>query len=266
MRIDILTLFPEMFEGVMNASMMWKAQEYGFLDLHLHQLRDWAVDRHRTVDDTPYGGGGGMVMRADIVVRAVEEVMGQGMPAPVFGTSPQGQIFSHDLALELSRLDRLVLVCGHYEGIDDRARQIAFTGELSIGDYVLTGGELPAMVIVDAVVRQIPGVLGAEGGAERESLTDGVLEGAHYTRPVELRGLTVPDALQKGNHAEIEQWRREDGLRRTWRNRPDLLRRARLSDNEKYLLAKFALEDARRSADGSADADLTGPGRDSRVS
>jgi tRNA (guanine37-N1)-methyltransferase len=244
MRIDILTLFPEMFDGVMNVSMMWKAQEYKFLDLHIHQLRDWTADRHRTVDDTPYGGGGGMVMRADIVVQALEAIQAQSASAPVYGMSPQGQLFSHQWAIQLSKLERLILVCGHYEGIDDRARQIAFTGELSIGDYVLTGGELAAMVIVDAVVRQIPGVLGAEGGAERESLTDDVLEGAHYTRPVEFRGLSVPSVLQAGNHAAIEQGRREDGLRRTWRNRPDLLRRARLTEAEKYLLAKFAAEDA----------------------
>lgn len=244
MRIDILTLFPEMFAGVMNTSMMWKAQEYKFLDLHIHQLRDWSTDKHRTVDDTPYGGGGGMLMRADIVVNALEAIQAQGEAAPVYGTSPQGQLFSHDLALRLSKLDRLILVCGHYEGIDDRARQIAFTGEISIGDYVLTGGELPAMVIVDAVVRQIPGVLGAEGGAERESLSDGILEGAHYTRPVDFRGLTVPSILQEGNHGAIERWRREDGLRRTWHNRPDLLRTAALTDAEKYLLAKFADEDS----------------------
>ncbi|MBK8020478.1 MAG: tRNA (guanosine(37)-N1)-methyltransferase TrmD [Chloroflexi bacterium] len=249
MRIDVLTLFPEMFPGVMNTSMMWKAQEYGFLDLHVHQLRDWTTDRHRTIDDTPYGGGGGMVMRADIVVRAVEAVQSMGEPGPVYGMSPQGQLFSNDWALRLSKLERLILVCGHYEGIDDRARQIAFSGELSIGDYVLTGGELAAMVIIDAVVRQIPGVLGSEGGAERESLSEGFLEGAHYTRPVEFRGLTVPEVLQAGNHGAIVRWRRENGLRRTWDNRPDLLRRAHLTDEDKRLLARFAMEDAIRLAE-----------------
>jgi tRNA (guanine37-N1)-methyltransferase len=243
MRIDILTLFPELFPPVMGASMMWKAQAHGLLDFHVHDIRDWTTDRHRTADDTPYGGGGGMVMRADVVVRAVEAVAALGAPAPVYGMSPQGKLFSHEWAVQLSKVDRLILVCGHYEGIDDRARQIAFSDELSIGDYVLTNGELAALVIVDAVVRQIPGVLGAEGGAERESLVDGVLEGAHYTRPVALRGLTVPEVLQRGNHAAIERWRREDGLRRTWRNRPDLLRRAVLSDDDKYLLARFAEED-----------------------
>lgn len=190
-----------------------------------------------------------MVMRADIVVRAVEAVQAMDSRGTVFGMSPQGQLFSHDWALRLSKLDRLILVCGHYEGIDDRARQIVFDGELSIGDYVLTGGELAAMVIIDAVVRQIPGVLGAEGGAERESHSEGFLEGAHYTRPVEFRGLTVPEVLQAGNHAAIVRWRREDGLRRTWDNRPDLLRKARLTDADRRLLARFAMEDALRMAE-----------------
>jgi tRNA (guanine37-N1)-methyltransferase len=246
MRIDILTLFPEMFAGVMNVSMMWKAQAHGYLDLHLHQLRDWTIDRHRTIDDTPYGGGGGMVMRADIVVRAVEDVLAEGDPAPVYGMSPAGKLFGHDWAVRLSQQPRLLLVCGHYEGIDDRARQLCFTDELSIGDYVLTNGELAAMVIVDAVVRQIPGVLGAEGGAERESHVDGVLEGGHYTRPPIVRGLGVPEVLMSGDHAAVARWRREDGLRRTWRSRPDLLRTAPLSEEDRYLLAQFALEDARR--------------------
>jgi tRNA (guanine37-N1)-methyltransferase len=246
MRIDILTLFPEMFAGVMNVSMMWKAQAHGYLDLRLHQLRDWTTDRHRTIDDTPYGGGGGMVMRADIVVRAVEDVLTQGEPAPVYGMAPTGKLFGHDWAVRLSQQPRLLLVCGHYEGIDDRARRLCFTDELSIGDYVLTNGELAAMVIVDAVVRQIPGVLGAEGGAERESHADGVLEGGHYTRPPVVRGLSVPDVLLSGDHAAVTRWRREDGLRRTWHSRPDLLRTAPLSEDEKYLLARFALEDARR--------------------
>ncbi len=247
MRIDVITLFPEMFPAVMNASMMWKAQHHGLLEFHVHQLRDYATDRHHTVDDTPYGGGGGMVMRADVVVAAIEAVQAQGVgAAPVYGMSPQGAVFSHEWALRLSKVERLLLVCGHYEGIDDRARQVAFTGELSIGDYVLTGGELAALVIIDAVVRQIPGVLGAEGGAERESLADGVLEGAHYTRPAEFRGLGIPPVLMGGDHAAVARWRREDGLRRTWRNRPDLLRTAPLSEADQYLLAKFALEDARR--------------------
>ena len=246
MRIDILTLFPGMFDGPMTESMLWKARDRELLDLRLHDIRDYTTDRHRTVDDTPYGGGGGMLMRADVVVGAVEGVLAQGNAAPVILMSPGGRQFSHKVAVELAGLERFVLLCGHYEGIDDRVRQLVVTDEISIGDYVLTGGELAAMVIVDAVVRHIPGVLGAEGGAERESHADGVLEGAHYTRPPEFRGMRVPQALLDGNHAEIEAWRREDGLRRTWRYRPDLLLSAPLSENDRYLLATFAEEDAGR--------------------
>lgn len=246
MRIDILTLFPGMFDGPMTESMLWKARDRALLDLRLHDIRDYTTDRHRTVDDTPYGGGGGMLMRADVVVSAVEGVLAQGNAAPVILMSPGGRQFSHKVAVELAALERFVLLCGHYEGIDDRVRQLVVTDEISIGDYVLTGGELAAMVIVDAVVRHIPGVLGAEGGAERESHAEGVLEGAHYTRPPEFRGVRVPQALQDGNHAEIEAWRREDGLRRTWRYRPDLLLHAPLSEDDRYLLATFAEEDAGR--------------------
>lgn len=249
LRIDIFTLFPSMFEGPMTESMLWKAKDRQLLDLRLHQIRDWATDRHHTVDDTPYGGGGGMVLKPTVVVDAVESVLADAPPepkTPVLLMSPQGQLFSHDMATWLARQPRFGIVCGHYEGIDDRVRELVITHEVSIGDYVLTGGELPAMVIVDAVIRHIPGVLGAEGGADRESHADGILEGPQYTRPAEFRGLSVPKVLLDGNHGDIERWRREEGLRRTWRQRPDLLRKAQLTDAEKYLLAKFAEEDARR--------------------
>ena len=249
LRIDIFTLFPSMFEGPMTESMLWKAKDRQLLDLRLHQIRDWATERHHTVDDTPYGGGGGMVLKPTVVVDAVESVLADAPPepkTPVLLMSPQGQLFSHDMATWLARQPRFGIVCGHYEGIDDRVRELVITHEVSIGDYVLTGGELPAMVIVDAVIRHIPGVLGAEGGADRESHADGILEGPQYTRPAEFRGLSVPKVLLDGNHGDIERWRREEGLRRTWRQRPDLLRKAQLTDAEKYLLAKFAEEDARR--------------------
>ncbi len=248
LRIDIFTLFPSMFEGPMTESMLWKAKDRHLLDLRLHQIRDWATDRHHTVDDTPYGGGGGMVLKPTVVVSAVEAVMADA-PAepktPVLLMSPQGELFSHSMATWLAQQPRFGIVCGHYEGIDDRVRELVITHEVSIGDYVLTGGELPAMVIVDAVIRHIPGVLGAEGGADRESHADGILEGPQYTRPPEFRGLSVPKVLLDGHHAEIERWRREEGLRRTWLHRPDLLKKAALTDEEKYLLAKFAEEDAR---------------------
>jgi tRNA (guanine37-N1)-methyltransferase len=247
MRIDVLTLFPQMFDGPMTESMLWKARDRGLLDLRLVQIRDFTTDRHRTVDDTPYGGGGGMIMKPEPVAAALEHAL-QGAPpgTPAILMTPQGRVFSHTIARELAGHERLVILCGRYEGIDDRVRQLYITDEISIGDYVLTGGELPAMVIIDAVVRHIPGVLGAEGAAERDSHADGVLEGAQYTRPPVFRGLSVPKVLQDGHHGEVARWRREDGLRATWRNRPDLLMRAPLSENDRYLLAKFAEEDARK--------------------
>ena len=248
MRIDVLTLFPAMFEGPMTESMLWKAREHGLLDLRLHQIRDYSSDRHHVVDDTPYGGGGGMIMKPEPVVLAVEAAL-EGAPSgtPVVLMTPQGRVFSHDVARELACCERMAILCGRYEGIDDRVRQLVVTDEISIGDYVLTGGELPAMVIIDAVVRHLPGVLGAEGAAERDSHADGVLEGPQYTRPPVFRGLAVPKVLQDGDHAQAAKWRRAEGLRATWHNRPDLLLKAPLSEDERALLARFAEEDARRA-------------------
>ncbi|GAB4325415.1 MAG: tRNA (guanosine(37)-N1)-methyltransferase TrmD [Phototrophicales bacterium] len=224
--------------------MMWKARDRGLLDFHTHDIRDYTKDKHRKVDDTPYGGGGGMVLRVDVVVDAVENVLRMGQsPAPVILMSPQGRVFNHHVAVELAAHERLILVCGHYEGFDERVRELVVTDEISIGDYVLTGGELAAMVVIDAVMRHIPGVLGAEGGQDRDSHADGLLEGPHYTRPAVYRGLAVPDILQTGNHQAIAQWRREQSLRRTWQRRPDLLLKANLTEDEKYLLAQFARED-----------------------
>lgn len=243
MRIDVLTLFPAMFEGIMNESMMWKAQDRQILNLHTHDIRDYTQDKHRQVDDTPYGGGGGMVLRADVVVRAIESVKGNS-EARVLLTSPQGKVFNHAKAVELSQLDHLMLVCGHYEGFDERVRLLAVDEEISIGDYVLTGGELAAMVIIDAVIRQIPGVLGAEGGADRDSHADGLLEGPHYTRPAVFRGLGVPEILTSGNHGAVAEWRRKQAIRRTWQNRPELLRTAPLTEKERYYLAQLAIESA----------------------
>jgi len=245
MRIDVLTLFPGMFQGPMTESMIWKARDQQLLDLRLHDIRDYTTDKHRTADDTPYGGGGGMIMRVDVVVRAVEAVLENTLDVPVIHMTPQGRVFNHQIAIELAQYERLVLLCGHYEGIDERVRQLVVTDEISIGDYVLTGGELATMVVIDAVTRHIPGVLGAEGAQDRDSHADGLLEGPHYTRPIIYRGLEVPKVLQEGNHGAIEQWRREQSLRRTWHNRPDLLLKATLSEDDQYLLAKFADEDSR---------------------
>lgn len=248
MRIDVLTLFPAMFEGPMTESMLWKARDRNLLDLRLHDIRDYAFDKHKAADDIPYGGGGGMIMKAEPVALAVEAAL-QGAPAgtPVILMTPQGRVFSHDIAKELAQYPQIVMVCGRYEGIDDRVRQLIATDELSIGDYVLTGGELPAMVIIDAVIRHIPGVLGAEGAADADSHADGILEGPHFTRPPEWRGLSVPQVLQEGDHAKVAKWRREQGLRRTWQQRPDLLLKAELTEDERYLLATFANEDAERT-------------------
>ena len=248
MRIDILTLFPGMFQGPMTESMLWKARDRGLLDLRLHDIREFSTTRHRTADDTPYGGGGGMVMKADVVAAAIEATLKDTVSeTPVILMTPQGRLFSHEIAVSLAQQERIVLLCGHYEGIDERVIELLITDEISIGDYVLTGGELAAMVVVDAVIRHIPGVLGAEGGAERESHADGILEAPHYTRPPMFRGLSVPEVLQEGNHHSIQRWQREEGLRRTWKRRPDLLRKASLSEDEKYLLGKFADEEARRN-------------------
>ncbi len=241
MRIDVLTLFPEMFQGPMTHSMMYKAQNIGALDLYFHDIRDYSENKHRRIDDTPYGGGGGMIMQAGPIVRAVEDVRGEASTRVLLMT-PQGRLFGHDLALELAAEERLVFVCGHYEGVDERVRQTVITDEVSIGDYVLTGGELAAMVIIDALTRFLPGVLGAEGAAHRDSHADGLLEGPHYTRPQAFRGLTVPDVLQSGDHGAIDRWRRAQSIRRTWYNRPDLLRHAELTDDERYLLGEFARE------------------------
>jgi len=241
MKIDVLSLFPNMFAGVMSERMMWKARDRRLLEFRVYNIRDYAQDRHRQVDDSPYGGGGGMILKADVLVGAIEAVRGDGN-APVILMSPQGRLLTHQVALELSRQEHLILVCGHYEGLDERIRELAISDEISIGDYVLTGGELAAMVVIDAVVRQIPGVLGAAGAQDRDSHADGLLEGPHYTRPAEFRGLGVPDVLKSGHHAEVERWRRRQALKRTWQNRPELLSSARLSEEDRLYLAQLTGE------------------------
>lgn len=245
MRIDVLTLFPEMFTNVMSTSMMWKAREHGYLTFAAHDMRDYTLDKHRKVDDTPYGGGGGMVLKPDVVVPAVEAVRGDS-DARVILMSPQGRLFTHAVAVSLSQQAHLMFLCGHYEGFDERVRALVVDDEISIGDYVLTGGEVAAMVVIDAVVRQIPGVLGAEGAQHRDSHADGLLEGPHYTRPAVYRGLGIPDVLTNGNHAEIDRWRRRQAIRRTWENRPELLKAAVLTQDEQYFLAELAHETANR--------------------
>jgi len=244
MQIDVLTLFPSMFDGPLTESILKRAQEKRLLSLRLHDIRNYATDKHRTVDDTPYGGGGGMVMRPGPLIDAVEAVRGPDRTVPVILLTPQGRVFTQRVAQELAQHPRLVLVCGRYEGVDERIRQTVITDEISIGDYVLTGGELAAMVLVDAVARLIPGVLGARWAADEDSHAMGLLEYPHYTRPPEIRGLRVPDVLLEGDHAAVERWRRREAIRRTWQRRPDLLLSAELSPAEQWFLADLAEQDA----------------------
>lgn len=222
MRIDIITLFPGMFQGPFEESIVKRAVDRGLLDIRVHNLRDYAEGRHQVVDDYPYGGGVGMVLKPDPVYAAVDSVRSEG--ARVVLLSAQGRLLTQAAAGELSRLAHLVLVCGHYEGVDERVAQGLADDEISIGDYVLTGGEIPAMVVCDAVVRLIPGVLGAAESARDESFADGLLEYPHYTRPPDFRGAAVPEVLLSGNHAKVAEWRRAQSLLRTLRRRPELLK------------------------------------------
>jgi tRNA (guanine37-N1)-methyltransferase len=242
MRIDIFTLFPEMFSGPLTESILKRAQEMGALTVVLHNIRGYTTDRHHTADDTPYGGGGGMIMKVEPIVAAVEAVIPPMAGVPVILLSPQGRVFTQQVAAELAGYERLALICGHYEGVDERVRMLVVTDEISIGDYVLTGGELAAMVIVDAVTRLLPGVLGDPEAPAHDSHATGLLEGPHYTRPPEFRGLAVPEILLSGHEVKIAQWRREQALRRTWERRPDLLLAAPLTERERWFLASLAEE------------------------
>lgn len=224
MRIDVLTLFPEAFAGPLDVSIIKRARDAGLLDLHYHQVRDFATDRHRSVDDYPFGGGQGMVMRVDVLDRALAEARAEAEePGLVVLLSPQGERLTDGLVRELAREPRLILVCGRYEGVDERFIEHRVDREVSIGDYVLTGGELPAMVLIDAVTRHVPGALGDEASPEEESFADGLLEHPQYTRPAEYNGWDVPEILLSGHHANIEKWKKAQRLERTRARRPDLL-------------------------------------------
>lgn len=265
MKVDVLTLFPEMFEGVFGSSILGKAAEKGIVSLNAVNFRQYAGNKHGQVDDTPYGGGGGMVLKPDPIFAAVEDLLkpgaegdspderlsetqgntpgsSQSKPPRVILMCPQGETFTQKKAEELSLEDHLVFICGHYEGYDERIREFLVTDELSIGDYVLTGGELPAMVIIDSVVRLLPGVLGNETSAVTDSFSTGLLEYPHYTRPPEFRGWKVPDILLSGHHANIEVWRREQALKRTWERRPELLEELELSKKDLQFLEKLKSE------------------------
>ncbi|THF81287.1 tRNA (guanosine(37)-N1)-methyltransferase TrmD [Cohnella fermenti] len=302
MRIDVLTLFPEMFEGVFGSSILGKARDKGIVSLNTVNFRDYANNKHNTVDDTPYGGGGGMVLKAEPIFAAVEDVVRRAESADEVGYAenaggdglkeaadevdcaemagearvataapggvrpqsskprvillcPQGETFTQAKAQELSRERHLIFICGHYEGYDERIREFLVTDELSIGDYVLTGGELPAMVAIDSIVRLLPGVLGNEQSAALDSFSDGLLEYPHYTRPPEFREWKVPDVLLSGHHAEIDKWRRRQSLERTLLRRPDLLEKAELTAKERQWLAERKRElELEREAPSAGDS------------
>ncbi len=243
MKIDILSLFPEMFEGPFGHSIIKRACNAGILDITVTNPRDYAQDKHRIVDDTPYGGGAGMVMKPEPLFLAVEAIRHGHVKAPIILLCPGGERFTQDKARKLASYDALILICGHYEGVDERVRKYLADEVLSIGDFVLTGGELPAMVVVDAIARMLPGVLGHSESAVQDSFYDGLLEYPQYTRPNDFRGLKVPEILLSGDHAKIARWRRKQSLYNTLHRRPDLLQVTALSSDDAKLLAEIQSEE-----------------------
>jgi tRNA (guanine37-N1)-methyltransferase len=248
MQFEVFTLLPEIFPPYLESSILNRARQKGLIDVRVHNIRDYTHDKHHTTDDTPYGGGGGMVMKPEPIFEAIESVLGLAAPLsqpepvskiPIILLTPQGRVFTQRVAEELSRHERIVLLCGRYEGVDERIREHLVTDEISIGDYVLTGGELPALMIIDAVSRLLPGVLGDPTGAEDDSHSMGLLEYPHYTKPAEFRGWKVPDVLASGNHAKIDAWRREQALTRTFKKRPDMLEKAELSKKDLKIIERL---------------------------
>lgn len=261
MQFEVFSLLPEAFTSYIEASILKRAQERGLIKINIHNIRDYTYDKHHVTDDTPYGGGGGMVMKPEPVFEAIEKVLGfkhqvevndeaishptqptVDSSIPIILLTPQGRVFDQSIAKELSQHPRLALICGRYEGIDERIRQHLVTDEISIGDYVLTGGEIPALILIDAISRLLPNVLGDPTGAEDDSHAMGLLEYPHYTRPPEFRGSKVPDVLLSGDHAKIDKWRREQALERTFRKRPDMLETANLTKDDLKFLEKLNQE------------------------
>ena len=255
MQFEVFTLLPEVFPPYLDSSMLQKARQRGLIEVRIHNIREYAHDRHHTTDDTPYGGGGGMVMKPEPVFEAVETVLGfasrpgQAQPPsiPVILLTPQGRVFNQGVAEELAAHEQIALLCGRYEGVDERIREHLVTDEISVGDYVLTGGELPALMIIDAVSRLIPGMLGDPTGAEDDSHSMGLLEYPHYTRPPEFRGWQVPEVLLSGDHGKIEKWRREQALIRTLTRRPDILEKAELSQEDQKIVERLKSNVAKRT-------------------
>jgi tRNA (guanine37-N1)-methyltransferase len=263
MRFDVFTLFPEVFEPYLRTSILQRAIQRGLVEVHLYNIRDWTTDRHHITDDEPYGGGGGMVMKPEPIFAAVEAVLGTPLACPLVLLSPQGRLFTQAVARQLAEKAstyhpenqpevertlaspeaRLALLCGRYEGVDERVRQYLVSDQISIGDYVLSGGELPALAVVDALTRLIPGVLGDPDGAADDSHATGLLEYPHYTRPPEFRGWRVPEVLLSGDHASIARWRRQQSLIRTRRQRPDLLATAPLTDQDRQFLSSLEAQE-----------------------
>jgi len=246
MQFDVFTVLPELFPPYLESSILQRARQRGLIDVRVHNIRDYTHDKHHTTDDVPYGGGGGMVMKPEPVFEAVESVLGLQpgtQPGfPVILLDPQGRVFDQSVASELAQHARLALICGRYEGVDERVRRGIVTDEISLGDYVITGGELPALIVVDAVSRLLPGVLGDPVGALNDSHASGLLEYPHYTRPPEFRGEGVPNVLLSGDHARIARWRREQSLLRTLERRPDLLQKAELSAADRKFLKEHGWE------------------------
>jgi tRNA (guanine37-N1)-methyltransferase len=245
MRFEVFTLLPEVFPPYLESSILKRAIQRGLVEVNIHNIRDYTHDKHHVTDDTPYGGGGGMVMKPEPIFEAVETVLGLAPPPsppeldpgiPIIFLSPQGRVFNQRIAEELTAHERIALLCGRYEGVDERVREHLVTDEISIGDYVLTGGELPAMILIDAVARLLPGALGDPTGAQDDSHSMGLLEYPHYTKPAEFRGWKVPEILLSGDHAKIEKWRREQALTRTFHKRPDMLEKAGLSETDKKIV------------------------------
>jgi len=236
--IDILTLFPQMFQGMFSLGILKRAVDQKLVSIGVYNIRDYTHDKHHTADDYPYGGGAGMVLKPEPIFEGVESIEREA-DTPVILLSPQGRLFSQQVAQELSHHSHLILICGHYEGVDERVREHLATDEISIGDYVLSGGELAAMVVIDAVFRLVPGVLGSEASPLDDSHVGGLLEYPQYTRPARYRGWSVPEVLLSGNHAQINSWRREQSIRRTLEHRPELLDKAELSSKEKRLVERL---------------------------